>query len=174
MSETISQPEFYQTPLLEESKRHRLNLEKSLSEKYAALSESKGVARLKLQRDIDRIEQTLAWQGANPKQIDFADLKEHITTAPIMDAVEAKYQRRIKNRATAIRAYCVSCQGGSVVDVRNCPSVTCPLHPFRMGTDPLRGFDIPKAEPIVIESEDDLDESLFEEGDDADDKDDTE
>ena len=173
MSDPISQPEFYTTPLLEESKSQRRQLEKSLSEKYALLGKSRGIERLRLQRSIERIEQTLAWQGANPKQIDFAELKEHICNAPIMEAVEAKYQRRIKNRATAIRAYCVSCQGGSTVDVRLCPSVTCPLHPFRMGTDPLRGFDIPKADPIVIE-DDEADDTLFEEGDDADDKDDTE
>lgn len=173
MTEPISQPEHYKTPLLAESQQHRVNLEKRLSALYADLRESKGVSRLKIERQIERMEQTLEWQGANPKVIDFADLKQHIQETPLADVVEAKYQRRIKNRASAIRAYCVSCQGGSVVDVRNCAAITCPLHPFRMGTDPLRGYDLPKAEPVVIES-DDLDEALFEEGDDADDKDDTE
>lgn len=173
MSEPISQPEHYKTPLLAESQSQRVNLEKRLSALYAALRESKGVARLKIQRQIERMEQTLEWQGANPKVIDLDDLREHIQNTPLDDVIEAKYQRRVKNRASAIRAYCVSCQGGSVVDVRMCASVTCPLHPFRMGTDPLRGYDLPKAEPVVIE-DDETDEALFEEGDDADDKDDTE
>jgi hypothetical protein len=37
-----------------------------------------------------------------------------------------------------------------------------------MGTDPLRGFDIPKAAPIEVPDEDGEDAALFEEGDDND------
>lgn len=33
----------------------------------------------------------------------------------------------------AIRAHCIDCAGGSVVDVRNCHLNTCPLWPHRFG-----------------------------------------
>lgn len=82
--------------------------------------------------------------------------------------IENKYRAAIKNRATAIRAYCVGCMGGSVSDVRDCTSLTCPLHPFRMGKDPLRGWDIPKVEEIEL-PEDGDDIEGFEEGDEDDD-----
>lgn len=36
-----------------------------------------------------------------------------------------------------IRAFCLTCVGGSKKAVREC-SAECPLHPFRMGTNPNR------------------------------------
>jgi hypothetical protein len=109
-------------------------------------------------------------QGANPKKVPFDILKEHVSSpSPHHDDVEVKYKKRIKNRATAIRAFCVACQG-EVAGVRTCPSVTCPLHPFRMGKDPLRGYEMPPAEEILIEDEDEL-VGEFEEGDDGSDED---
>lgn len=41
--------------------------------------------------------------------------------------------RRDGNRASAIRAFCLQCMGGSLTDVKDCPSTDCPLHPFRTG-----------------------------------------
>jgi hypothetical protein len=37
----------------------------------------------------------------------------------------------------AIRAYCLDCMCGQALEVRLCPSRTCVLHPFRMGTEEL-------------------------------------
>lgn len=37
-----------------------------------------------------------------------------------------------------IREHCLECMGGSRKQVRNCLSYTCPLHEFRMGTNPNR------------------------------------
>lgn len=48
------------------------------------------------------------------------------------------YRNRIKSRMTAIRAFCVLCVGGPRA-ARMCPSVSCPLWPFRMGHNPFRG-----------------------------------
>jgi hypothetical protein len=40
------------------------------------------------------------------------------------------------NRRDAIKLYCASCYAGNTNEVRNCPSKTCPLWPFRNGRDP--------------------------------------
>jgi len=37
-----------------------------------------------------------------------------------------------------IRKHCLECMGGSRKEVRNCLSDNCPLHGFRMGTNPNR------------------------------------
>src|SRR3954466_15969501 len=41
--------------------------------------------------------------------------------------------------AEAARAKCLDCCGGQLREVRFCLALTCPLWPFRMGTDPFRG-----------------------------------
>lgn len=38
----------------------------------------------------------------------------------------------------AIRHQCRECCGFSAVDIEECPSILCSLHPFRMGKDPGR------------------------------------
>lgn len=167
-----TQPDFYDRVLSEESSAYRANLEQRLEDLYASLDGLKGVERLRHMKSINLLEQTLAWQGANPKSVPFEDMRDHIRQPHSGDPIEDKYQARIGNRATAIRAYCVQCQGGSVVGVKECVSVICPLHPFRMGSDPLRGYELPKADPVIIEDDDT--EDLFEEGDDAEDADATE
>ena len=35
-----------------------------------------------------------------------------------------------------IRRHCLYCMGGSIKLVRECPSRTCPLLPYRMGKNP--------------------------------------
>lgn len=37
-----------------------------------------------------------------------------------------------------IRKHCLQCMGGSSVTVKECPSINCPLFPFRFGTNPNR------------------------------------
>lgn len=38
----------------------------------------------------------------------------------------------------AIRLKCLDCCCGSSNEVKLCPAVSCPLHPFREGHDPFR------------------------------------
>lgn len=156
-------PEFYEGTLSEEESEQRAILEQRLSDEYAALKELSGVEYLRAEVRIEYLEQQLAWQGANPKKLDFDALKDHIRHPHSDDPIENKYRKRIKNRATAIRAYCISCMGGDTALVRECANITCPMHPFRMGKDPFRGWDIPKAvDPEVEDDEDGPD--YFEDG----------
>lgn len=37
-----------------------------------------------------------------------------------------------------IRAKCIDCSGGSTAEVRDCAVTKCPLHPYRMGSNPFR------------------------------------
>ncbi len=48
-------------------------------------------------------------------------------------SMHRKRALRIGTRGAAIRGFCVGCCGGSLKDVRNCPSKDCLLWPFRMG-----------------------------------------
>ena len=47
---------------------------------------------------------------------------------------------RSRTLAEAVRAKCLDCCGGQLREVRFCMALTCPLWPFRMGTDPHRGM----------------------------------
>lgn len=51
---------------------------------------------------------------------------------------ERRYRNRVRNRGTAITAFCITCQGGRKA-VTECMSVTCPLWAFRLGNDPFYG-----------------------------------
>lgn len=166
-----SEPEYYEgSKLSQEASRHRSQVEAKLESLYAeSRNETNFVLRAKLMVRADILEVQLSLQGANPKKVPFEMLKEHIHGRYDDDAAVNNYRGRIKNRATAIRAYCVGCMGGDVAGVRYCESLTCPLHPFRMGRDPFRGFDIPKLELPDFEEDDDTGE--FEEGDDGSDAD---
>jgi hypothetical protein len=44
----------------------------------------------------------------------------------------------ITNPVKAIRAKCLECSNGATAEVKECPVVKCPLHPFRMGKNPYR------------------------------------
>lgn len=48
-----------------------------------------------------------------------------------------KYCSKVRSPLTGIRAFCVSCMGGYVNMVTDCPSVRCPLYKFRMGKNTL-------------------------------------
>jgi len=45
------------------------------------------------------------------------------------------YKNRGHTRKLAIHAFCFECAGGSTKDVKDCPSKTCTLYPFRLGSD---------------------------------------
>lgn len=49
-----------------------------------------------------------------------------------------KEKKPITNPVKAIRAYCLSCVGGSSNEVDKCPISECPLHSFRHGKNPFR------------------------------------
>jgi hypothetical protein len=51
---------------------------------------------------------------------------------------EIRYRNRVRNRATAITAMCITCQGGRKA-VTECLDTQCPLWPFRFGGDPFFG-----------------------------------
>jgi hypothetical protein len=51
--------------------------------------------------------------------------------------VVRRYQEKVRNPRTAIRAKCVECSGGSLKEVQLCRVVDCALYPFRMGLNPF-------------------------------------
>lgn len=44
----------------------------------------------------------------------------------------------MKSPVKAIREFCRECTGGDLEWIRNCPSDSCSLYPFRMGKDPRK------------------------------------
>lgn len=117
------------------------------------------------------MQRKLDWQGADPRELDFDELKEAIHEPTGDDTVEDTYRSRIRNQSTAIRAYCVVCQGGSVAGIKECPATTCVLFPFRMGKDPLRGFELPKVNEEALSDEDMTEEELDDDSEDDEDED---
>lgn len=177
MSVPTTKPDYSTMQLTSDAQSHRFALEKSLEKLYEKFREENDqVEKYLIEEEITLVERRLSWQGANPKDVPFDELVEALREDDTGDPICNKYQKRIKNRATGIRAYCVHCQGGSVSGVAECASVTCPLHPFRMGKDPLRGFDLSKIiipDPPMTEEEL-AEEAMFETGDDEADADDSE
>jgi hypothetical protein len=51
---------------------------------------------------------------------------------------EIRYRNRVRNRGTAITAFCITCQGGRKA-VTECIDTGCPLWAFRFGSDPFYG-----------------------------------
>jgi hypothetical protein len=49
---------------------------------------------------------------------------------------EQRYRNRVRNRATAITAFCITCVGGRKA-VTECIDTHCPLWSFRFGSDPF-------------------------------------
>lgn len=52
-------------------------------------------------------------------------------------AVIKRYEDKVKNPMTAIRARCIQCANGQVSEVKLCATQTCALWPFRMGDNPF-------------------------------------
>ena len=48
-----------------------------------------------------------------------------------------RYEDKVKNPLTAIRARCVQCTNGQVGEVKLCATKSCALWPFRMGENPF-------------------------------------
>lgn len=136
------------------------------------MQQSSALKSLKLEAQIDELDFALENQCIDPRNIVFPTLRSHIRATDVDDdPATNKARSRIKNRATAIRAYCYWCQGGFSPGIRECASITCPLWPFRLGKDPLRGYELP---PLTIDCTDEDEEdvkALFGDGDDGDDTD---
>lgn len=49
----------------------------------------------------------------------------------------ARYNARIRNPMTAIRAKCIECSGGSIKEANECTVSSCALHLFRLGKNPF-------------------------------------
>lgn len=66
---------------------------------------------------------------------------------------ERFYRNRIRSPLTAIRAYCVLCEGGSQAS-SNCTGTQCPLWPYRKGKNSMFG-KLKDKELAQLESEND-------------------
>lgn len=82
---------------------------------------------------------TYALPGTPPKDIPSDDIVRLLRAPQNDENVDLVYRNRIKGRLTAIRAFCVFCQGGSPKAARLCANVTCPLWAFRTGANGMRG-----------------------------------
>lgn len=82
---------------------------------------------------------TYALPGVKPAEIPIDDLVTVLRTPQNDENVDYVYRNRIKGRLSAIRAFCVFCQGGSPKAARLCAQVTCPLWSFRTGANGMRG-----------------------------------
>jgi hypothetical protein len=170
LSETS--PDYYEKPLSGESDLARSLLENNLKEIEEQIAkEPNPIKRLKMQKRYSLIQYRLDWQGANPKELDLGELKEVCNQPMHEDAIVDKYRARVKSPATAIRAFCIDCQGSSVIAVKDCTEMTCPLWNFRMGKDPLRGFELPPYIDPLSDSSDEDEDVINEEEDDLDDED---
>lgn len=99
--------------------------------------------------------------GRDPLEIPRTKLLELARTVKYDDGtgIEQKYRDRIKNPMTAIRCFCVICQGGSTAGVRKCVSTDCPLWSMRMGRNGLstrRGMTPGFLKSSVDEDDDDI------------------
>lgn len=97
---------------------------------------------LSLRARIERTELEIAAHGADPDQLPRKVLYQIVHKPVDIDFAEYRYREGINNRESAIRAYCIWHMNGSADDVRYCKDMTCPLWPFRMGTNPFKGHDI--------------------------------
>lgn len=130
---------------------------------------------MRLRSEAERTELKLEYQGADPKKLPKATLLTIMNDPLNRDTAEDKQRSKMRTRAQAIRQFCVhNCMSGSVQYVRECASISCEFHPFRMGKDPFRGYELPKivvvASPDAAIEDDDLD-AEFGEGDDGDETD---
>jgi hypothetical protein len=79
----------------------------------------------------------LAYQGADPMEVPTDDLTTMLRNEQNDSDMERTYRNRVRSKATGIRAFCVLCADGAK-GARMCENVTCPLWPFRFGSNPLR------------------------------------
>jgi hypothetical protein len=98
------------------------------------------------------VKRFLSQFARRPREVPLDVLRENLADQP--DDIPIKYGKKVRNPATGIRAFCVRCQNGSLVEVKDCPSVICPLWMFRMGGNPLHGKDLPPLHRIQLIIED--------------------
>lgn len=139
-----------------------------LTKKHAEAEETKAWdIVVDLEPDIDRLVKYLKYLGRHPKSIPIAELKELPKGAD--DSTEALYRDKVANPATAIRAFCIMCMGGTVSYVRECQAVSCVLWPFRTGKNPLRSKVLPPIDfDATIDPTEPLEEDTEEESDNED------
>ena len=83
----------------------------------------KSVDPLKAQQVEDSLRATIR-QNALSEESDYA-------------RVMRRYEERVHNPMTAIRARCIQCCVGQPWEVAKCTCTHCALHPFRMGVNPF-------------------------------------
>jgi hypothetical protein len=92
----------------------------------------------------DRIKRTRNQPAEETENVDTEDgidtsTQEGETEREAVDRILQTYKDKIRSPSTAIRAFCVTCMGGQVRMVAKCTAPTCPLYPFRFGTNPMHG-----------------------------------
>ena len=110
---------------------------------------------LELEPIVNLLELRLLYQGKSPKEVPL-DVFRTLLNAPVDDRYIETYMARVKNPATAIRAYCVNSMNGQVAEVRRCENTSCPFWMFRLGTNPLFGKPLPPVKDIKFEDDDDV------------------
>lgn len=111
---------------------------------------------IELEEKTRRMELRLLYQGKNPKEIPLAALREMAAPTSNEDSMTAAAKKRIKNPATAIRAFCMYCMSGQSAEIRRCIAIDCTLWPFRMGQNPFFGKVLPPVEDIKFEDDDEV------------------
>ena len=76
-----------------------------------------------------------------------------------------KYRDKVRSPLTAIRAKCIECSNGYLVEVRDCPVTKCALHPFRMGSNPFHAKSKARLEGSSEEGHEDEAETEVDAGD---------
>lgn len=72
-----------------------------------------------------------------------------------LECVASKDYGKPRSLVKVIREFCMECCGGAVNGkkplkaVRECQTVTCKFHPYRMGTNPYRKLDLSEEERIT-------------------------
>jgi len=95
---------------------------------------------------------TMVYAGDNPKHVPAKYLR-YALDFPIAGTTLGPEQRaRVKSPITAIRAFCLNCQGNDSVGVRECPAVNCQFWAFRMGNNAFYG-KLGEAEVEVSDTE---------------------
>lgn len=80
-----------------------------------------------------------SFEGADPKTVPVTVLVDNLRKSVSGNKTDIYYRNRVRNRATGIRAFCVSCLGGQAKRVKFCDAMECPLWPYRMGGNPFFG-----------------------------------
>lgn len=118
---------------------------------------------LDLEDRVFELECRLRYQGRDTRDVPLDTFKKLLHEGQFKNSDTRTAFQRIKNPATAMRAYCVFCMGGQAVEVKRCQSYTCPLWPFRMGQNPFYGKTLPpldydiklddSSEDVVVEED---------------------